>query len=581
MMLARKVARLMTGTVHQGSAWLICGEYALTALHCVQSDDGVIRSEISIVFPGQSLQLDVEVLDSVERIDVALLKLKVPISDLSNVINLSRSAVELRDELALHGHPAAATAASPAGISIFCTVNDPAQPYIGTKGTLDLNTVSMHSESTTPGLAGGQQTSGLKGVSGGVIARRAGQDSESAVGLLIEESLNGNNLHAVPIFEIARYFPQVQSALERSPHVDTRFPRILIRVTDSGRIQWSGSLHPSEVSNLWNIDPMKQGKLRISISAKLHELGQADDALFRLSAYANLKLLRVPDRDAWVRGLKKLEDVHREPDTAIRFDDSTNEESCPAAWQEFDKDQLSNLIHSALDRKILDWLSGELYNCLKNGKDTEIGEKIESNLASLMWAKWQNWESELRDEPALLPHFLSRVFEVDAKAPVNLSNFASIGFCSSVRKQLLRATLFALALDAAGVSTNPKVRDIGNLDVAAQSGHACGISRRDQRDLRRFAGSVDWKSDVVFLPFLGTSLLDLYARSVPMTRTEGTKDHLITQIIPISLTAEDAFLDALALGAQAVQDFYIKQKNEQDLRLAALKLPSRTESLNA
>lgn len=580
MMLARKVARLMAGTIHQGSAWLICGEYALTALHCVQSNDGTPRSALSLVFQGQFVQIDADIFATEERIDVALLKLKTPITDLSNVISLSRSTVALSDELALHGHPAAA-AASPEGISIFCTVIDPAQPYKGTKGTLDLNTVSMHSESTTPGFVGGQQTSGLKGASGGVIARRAGEDSESAVGLLIEDSLNGNTLHAVPIFEIAKCFPQVQSALERSPHVDTRSPRILMRVTDSGRIQWSGSLHPSEVSNLWDIDPMKQGQLGISILAKLHELAPADDALLRLSAYANLKLLRVPDRDAWARGLQKLEDVHREPDTAIRFDDSTNEESCPAAWQEFDKDQLSNLIHNALDRKILNWLSGELYNCLKNGKDTEIGEKIESNFASLMWAKWQNWETALRSDTALLQHFLSRVFEVDAKAPVTQSNFASIGFCTSVRKQLLRATLFALALDAAGVSTNPKARDIGNLDVAEQSGHACGISRRNQRDLRRFAGSVDWKSDVVFLPYLGTSLLDLYARSVPMTRTEGTKDHLITQALPISLTAEDAFLDALALGAQAVQDFYVKQKNERDLRLAALKLPSRTESLNA
>lgn len=80
-MLARKVARLMAGTEHQGSAWLICGEYALTALHCVQSDDGLTRADLALVFQGQSLQLEADVLETAGDIDVALLKLKTPITD--------------------------------------------------------------------------------------------------------------------------------------------------------------------------------------------------------------------------------------------------------------------------------------------------------------------------------------------------------------------------------------------------------------------------------------------------------------------------------------------------------------------
>lgn len=579
-MLARKVARLMAGPNHYGSAWLICGEYALTALHCVQSADGKIRSGLSLFFPGQSVQVEVEVIKSVARIDVALLKLKTPTTDLSNVIGLSRSAVAMQDELILHGHPASA-AASPQGTSIYCKVIDPARPYTGTKGKLDLNTVAMHSETTSPSFIGGQYTSGLKGASGGVVARRANGASEFSVGLLIEDSLNGNELHAVPISEIAKCFEQVQAALDRSLHVDTNPPRILIRLTDTGRIQWSGSLHPSNVGELWAIDPMTQGQVKISIAAKLRELGSADDALLRLSAFANPRTLRVPDEDAWNRRLQQLEDSHRQPDVSIKFDLSTEIDSCPATWLDFDIDELSKSIHEALDSKILAWLNEELYDCLKNGKDSDVGEKVELSLASLMWEAWRNWEIALRSDPILLQHFLSRVFEVDAKALVAPSNFVSIGFCTSVRKQLLRASLFALALDAAGVPTAPKARDIGNLDVAEQSGHACGISRRNQRDLRRFANSVEWKSDVVFLPYLETSLLQLYERSVPMTRTEGTKDHLNTQALPIALTAEHGFLDALACGVERVREFYFQQKHERDLRLAALKLPSRTESLNA
>lgn len=579
-MLARKVARLMAGTEHQGSAWLICGEYALTALHCVQSDDGFARTDLTLVFHGQSLQIEADILETADDIDVALLKLKTPITDLRNVISLSRSKVELSDELGLHGHPAAAIS-SPQGISVFCTVIDPAHPYVGTKDTLKVNTIAMHSESTTPALSGVQPTSGLKGASGGVIARKLGNDSESAVGLLIEDSLSGNALHAVPIFEIARCFPQVQAALERSPHVDRRSPRIVLRAGESGRIQLSGSLAPTEISELWDIDATKQGVLRILVTAKLRELGSLDDALVRLSAYANLKSLRVSDQDAWARRLQSLIDSHREPDKSLTFDTSSNEEHCPSAWQDFDKDELSNLIHQELDRKMLAWLSDELYGCLKNGKATDIGEKIEGNLSSAMWTRWESWEVALQGDAELLRHFLSRVFDVDANAPVAKSNFVSIGFCTNVRKQLLLATLFALALDAAGISTTPRARDIGNLDVAEQSGHACGISRRSQQDLRRFATSLDWKSDVVFLPYLQTSLLHLYLRSVSMTRTEGTEDHSLTQTLPIALTAEDDFLDALARGAKDVHDFYERKRAERDSRLSALALPSRTEPLNA
>lgn len=580
MMLSRKVARLMAGTEHQGSAWLICGEYALTALHCVQSDDGVARAELSLVFQGQSLRLEADILETADDIDVALLKLKTPITDLCNVISLSRSKVELNDELGLHGHPAAA-ASSPQGISVFCTVIDPAHPYVGTKETLKVETIAMHSDSTAPALSGGQPTSGLKGASGGVLARKLGDDSESAVGLLIEDSLSGNALHAVPIFEIARCFPQVQAALERSPHVDLRSPRILLRIEKSGRIQWSGSLAPTEISKLWDIDATKQGVLRILVAAKLRELGSIDDALVRLSAYANLKSLRVPDQDAWARRLQSLKDLHREPDKLITFDTSSDEENCPSAWQDFDKDELSNLIHQELDRKMLAWLSDELYGCLKNGEATDIGEKIEVNLSSAMWTCWEIWEGALKSDNVLLRHFLSRVFDVDANAPVAKSNFVSIGFCRTVRKQLLLATLFALALDAAGISTTPKARDIGNLDVAEQSGHTCGISKRSQQDLRRFATSLDWKSDVVFLPYLQTSLQHLYSRSIPMTRKEGTKDHSFTQTLPIALTAENDFLEALASGANGVSNFYELLRTERDSRLSALALPSRTEPLNA
>lgn len=580
MMLARKVARLMVGDDHYGSAWLISEEYALTALHCVQGDDGYPRTNLSLVFHGQSLHLEVEILEKAAHIDVALLKLKTEITDLSNVISLSRSAVEKYEELVIHGHPVSAES-SPQGISIICTVSDNTQPYAGAKGILNFNAITMHSQSTTPFLSGGQPTSGLKGASGGVVARKIDDESEYAVGLLIEDSVNGNYLYAVPIFEIARSLPQVKLALEQSTHVDSRSPCVFLRVGELGRIQWSGSIAPNEIGKLWDIDPKKQGVMRFFVAQKLRELGSVGDALVRLSAYANLKSLRVPDQGAWEGQLKMLKDLHREPDTLIKFDTSSNDEHCPGAWKDFDMDELSNLINLELDRKILAWLSDELYECLKTGKDTDIGEVIEVELRYEMWNRWKIWQESLQSDAELFRHFLSRVFDIDAGAPITTSNFVSIGLCKNVRKQLFRATLFSLALDASGISTTPRAWDIGNLDVADQSGHACGIEKHNYKGLQRIARALDWKSDVVFLPFLQMSLVHLYLGSISMTRAEGTEDILLSKTLPIALTAENDFLDALVLGAKGVRDFYEKQRKERDSLLSAMKLKSRTEPLNA
>jgi hypothetical protein len=581
MTLARRVARLMVGGVHEGSAWLIDDEYALTALHCVRGNDGVQRTQLSLAFYGFVAPIEAEVFAFENRIDVALLKLKEPHpTPLDFVVGLSRSLVCQHDDLALHGHPAAAAKASPGGTTVLCKVVDPVHPFNGTTGKLSFDAIAMQLTSVTAGQIAGKPSSGLKGASGGPVAWNVADEVDVATGLLLEDGLSGNYLHAVPIAEIAKCFPRVESALARSIHIDRRAPRILLELTGTGRVRWSGTLNPCDVGQLWNMGRELQGSWRLRCTAKLRELGTLGKALVRLTAYAALQSLRVPDREAWNLELRALEDLHRAPDTPLMLQDGGVDESCPAAWQEFDVKELASRIHCALDSKLLALLSDDLHHSLDLGKYSNIGVKIEKGLRLAMWRQWLIWQEELENNPDLLRHFLSRIFDVDAEAKVCEDDFASIGCSIKVREQLFRATLLALSLGAAGVAITPMLHQKGNFVVAERAGHACGVETREQTNLRLFAKSVQWKSDVVFLPYLQSPLLQLYEKSVSMIRAEGTLGHAITHSPPIALTSEPDFLTALAGGASYVRSFYDALDGERNQRLAALLLAGRTEKLN-
>lgn len=580
MTLARRVARLMAGGEHQGSAWLIDDEYALTALHCVRSNDGVLRTQLSLAFYGFAPQIDVDVFKFEERIDVALLKLKEPHPvPLDFVVGLSRRNVRQHDDLALHGHPAAA-AASPGGTTVLCKVVDPVHPFNGTTRQLNFNAISMQLGSVTPGQVAGIPSSGLKGASGGPVAWNVADEAGFAIGLLLEDGLSGNYLHAVPIEEIANSFPRVASALAQSAHVDQQAPRILLELAGTARVRWSGTIGPSEVGQLWTIGTEPKRPWRLCSTAKLRELGALGKALVRLAAYAGLQALRVPDQEAWNLELHDLKRLHRAPDTPLVLTDGGSDENCPGKWQEFDINDLAGHIHCALDSRLLELLSDELYHCLDLGKDSNIGVEIEKGLRSAMWKQWLIWQAQLEKYPDLLRHYLGRIFEVDAEAKVCEDNFVSIGSCIKVREQFFRATLLGLSLGAAGVATAPVQCYTGNLVVAERAGHTCGVETSNQRALRLFAKSVQWKSDVVFLPYLQSPLLQLYEKSVSLTRAEGTLGHAITHLPPIALTTEPDFLLALEGGASSVRSFYDGLNDERNQRLAAIPLAGRTEKLH-
>jgi hypothetical protein len=571
----------MAGNDHEGSAWLIDAEHALTALHCVQTSDGVLRQDLSLVFYGQETKFLANVEAVEKRIDVALLKLAVPHPMPADfVVSLSRSSVSQHDVLELHGHPAAGSS-SPAGITVPCKVLNPVHPFCGTSGKLDFNAIAIHPESITPGQVAGKASSGLKGASGGALAWNVSNEAHAAVGLLLEEGMSGNHLYAVSITEIAKYFPPVAAALAGSAHVDQRVPRILLELAGTGRVRWSGAVPPGDVDQLWTIGTGPSKPWQLYSAAKLRELGPVAKALVRLAAYARVHSLGVPDKDAWEHELSALHELHRAPDTSLVLHGEVASGVEPAEWQEHDARDLAVLLHGALNRKLLSMLSDELYCCLATGKYSGIGVKIEKNLRMDMWQQWMAWQVQLESCPDLLRHFLGRVFDVNAEAKVSEDGLASIGCCAKLREQLFRATLLAVALGAAGIPTAPALHSTGNLQVTERIGHACGVETRDQTDLRMFAHSVQWKSDVVFLPYLQSPLLQLYEKSVSFTKAEGTLNQAIAMLPPIAVTLEPAFLTALAGGASHVCSFYNALDDERNQRLAATPLAGRMDKLNA
>ena len=157
----------------------------------------------------------------------------------------------------------------------------------------------------------------------------------------------------------------------------------------------------------------------------------------------------------------------------------------------------------------------------------------------------------------------------------------SIGYARKIEKQLLHATLYALALSASGVDTTPQLLLEGNVKVGQYTGHTCGIERNNNKRLDRIAESHEWSTDVVILPFIQNQLMQTYEQAVSLTSIEGSRGYQLNNLPPLAITGDKDFLEALENGGDAVKKYYeirrIKLGQIRDMQ----KLPTRTELLDA
>lgn len=585
MALDGKVALLSAAGKHEGSAWLIDADHALTALHCVQGDDGEWLGTVTLEFPilGVGVLFYADVSAIKPELDVALLKISNPSAALvSLVLPLSRHIFREDDRALMRGHPSLGIKANPYGSPVTGKILDPCSPYKGQAKQLDCNAIAVCGLSVQPVSNGGSQSTQLQGLSGGPLVWDEPGEAEAVLGLVLEEGMNGSSIYAVAVSDIAVHFVQVQDALLRSPHVNRLDLRVLVEMVGSAEVRWSAVFEPGQVGEVWLAAGGGISSVSLHCAHMLWQLGAAGEALTRFAAYAELDAVCVPDREAWTGRLAMLETAGRKPDIAAKIGDAVAAGcAAPAPWRTYGLADFADKIHNSLNLRLLGLLSETLYNCLVCNADSNIGGDIEGALRNKMWIIWNRWKTVLEQETKLLSHFLIGVFQLDSAADDLNNTLMSIGCCQMGREQLLLSTLFTLALAASGVETRPYLHSAGNLLVDSGAGHACGVNKRNRAALRTFAETVHWKSEVVFLPYLETALMELYGSSVPMTKTEGTAGHALMRLAPVAVTADRAFLRALAHGAGAVLTYYNSRVQERALYQDAMQLQTRTEQLNA
>lgn len=580
MSLGGKVAKLFSGLELKGSAWLISPDMAITALHCIQSEDGVAFTKLNLKFheiEGDFLIEHVEA--KLPKMDIAILKLNVDSTNLSPpIIQISRRSAVEGDNCRMRGHPAISASNHPDGIPITGRILDSALPY--EEGNIKCNTICIDDVSVQ--AQGG--TTSLQGISGGPVTL----DGDSfSIGVVISETINGNQLRVISIQDIAENIDIVRFAINNSEHTNPVDKNVYISLCDeTNKIKWSALLSPAEIGGIWGRNPSLNAQ-SIICNVPLRYLGKSAKALIRLLAYSNITTCKTLDGSSWSKMLLNLGQSDMCPKVLPTVDNYSllmdKGLTCyPKRWLSYSSEELASEINSALNLYLIGELSTSLHDCLVLGFETHLGGDIETSLKSKMWENWINWEEELKNDPELLRSYLIRVFsEEGACDTIDNELLMSIGCSDIVSAQLYKATIYALAFSTINISVNPIKNSVGNLSISKSStGHACGKEYKGGKRFDRVISSVQWETDVVILPFIQLPLIQSYEKSISMTKPDGALGEVIRNIPPIAIIGDIEFLEALESGVSGVQEYYDLRKVEVSKMIADLKVPSRTEPLD-
>ncbi|MEZ8435177.1 ABC-three component system protein [Vibrio splendidus] len=576
------VAQLKSSNTHKGTAWLINNELAVTALHCVQDIAGIEYSNLKILFPATGANITVKVLNKVPHMDIAVLEIEPHEYDNLPLIQLSRAAASSDLDCTMSGYPGAVVDVVPGGISIPGRVEEVVPEYNGVKHQLNCKVFQIKSS-----VSSGDQNNQLQGLSGGPLVINNAR-GKAAIGVVIEYLLG--KVYAVPIADIALEVPAVKKALDESQHIDEMSNQLHISLSEDGKnILWSSIITPNEVAKLWEASgvvttsPSKVAVNEFHIDTPLRKLrGVASQALLRFCAYSEGKVGYVNDSSQWYTQLQKLDELHRPPTKMLSLKEYDPALSLhkPSSWNEYPVEEFSKVIHHSLDSFLLVWLDDKLYNCLEEDENTELGCFIHKDLGLDMYSHWTSWHDELKANPDLLQQYLIRVFSLDSECVASHGILMSIGSTPQIRRQLLHATLFALALCASGVNMSLAPLDSGNISVQELPGHVCGVEQSQRRRIDMIAGKHEWNTDVIILPYLTRQLLHTFQITTPLTSTEGTKGHHFQFLPPIAITGEMEFLCALEAGKESVKKYYDERRLEIENVSNDFQLPARTGALD-
>lgn len=132
-------------------------------------------------------------------------------------------------------------------------------------------------------------------------------------------------------------------------------------------------------------------------------------ALARLSGHAPMCVFYCEDRRRWEEILRALASGRALPDPHLevnfRVEDARVLQPAIGAVA-YSPDQLSETIHTSLDKAIFDELHGALFDCLGRPAPAEMGWIIEARLKEQLWTLWRGWHAMIDPDPVTRRRFL-------------------------------------------------------------------------------------------------------------------------------------------------------------------------------
>ena len=212
---------------------------------------------------------------------------------------------------------------------------------------------------------------------------------------------------------------------------------------------------------------------------------------------------------------------------------------------------------AGLDTETLENLQDLLFDVLAKPHPVECGWIIEAGLRGELWALWQTWRATLDEDPDAVRRFLLLLADAVDFFNAKGETLVRVG-PKTLRGHLLKATLFALSFV---LGTNQRLGPArgrpGNLQGQGLSGHACGVSWIDGRDVGPRVTERSWSASVVLLAELKVAAEFLFAEP-RLNAINGSRPLLGDATFaeqPIILGADDVFLDALEAGTPALSAY--------------------------
>jgi hypothetical protein len=318
----------------------------------------------------------------------------------------------------------------------------------------------------------------------------------------------------------------------------------------------SGTLAVAALPDVWQ----RRQSLTIDCRLPVQDVERLVPALARLSGHAPLCDFYCTDRRRWEEMLHTLATGRAMPgpdlDVSFRVEDARDLPPTVGAIA-ISPDQLSDAIHTGLDKAIFDELHGALFDCLGRASPTEMGWMIEPALRAQLWDLWRAWHTIIEPDPLTRRRFLLLlVTERDSEAPESAA-LVRVG-PKTLRPFLVKAALFGLAF-AIGARRNltPSPHHPGNLQTLGLTGHACGVSWIEGRGLNPANVDRPWTTAIVLLAEL-RSAFRLLQGEPRLDRDEHAPALIGDPAVaerPLILGADDVFQAALEAGEHALATY--------------------------